>query len=56
MTLIGDDNCDKVLISEYPSIDAFLEMQRNKSYFAAVPYRTEALEDSRLIVIRMRPS
>lgn len=55
MTVIGDDDWDKVIIAEYPSIDAFLEMQRDTTYQAAVPYRTDALEDSRLIAIRMEP-
>lgn len=38
MTLIGNEEWDEVLVAEYPSIDAFLEMQRDKGYQAVVPF------------------
>ena len=52
MTVIGNEEWDEVLLVEYPSIDAFIEMQRNKVYQAAVPFRNEAIEDSRLIAVK----
>lgn len=52
MPLIGNEQWDEVLIVEYPSIEAFITMQRDKEYQAAVPYRTEALLDSRLYLTR----
>ena len=52
MPVIGDDAWDEILIVEYPSIAAFIEMQRNKEYQAAVPFRTEALVDSRLYLTK----
>ena len=48
MTVIGGEEWDAIALYEYPSIDAFIEMNRNKAYLEIVPYRTEALEDSRL--------
>jgi len=49
MPLIGDEQWDEVIIVEYPSIEAFITMQKDKEYQqAAVSYRTEALLDSRL--------
>lgn len=53
MTVIGDEGWDEVFIAEYPSIDAFIELQRDKVYQAAVPHRDEAIEDSRLIAIKL---
>ncbi len=52
MTMIGDEQWDEVFVAEYPSIDAFIEMQRDNVYQAAVPYRDEAIEDSRLIAVK----
>lgn len=52
MPVIGDEQWDEVLIVEYPSIEAFISMQRDKEYQAAVPYRTEALLDSRLYLTK----
>ncbi len=52
MTVIGFEEWDEFFVAEYPSIDAFIEMQRDKGYQAAVPYRDEALEDSRLIAVK----
>lgn len=52
MTVIGNEVWDEVLVVRYPSIDAFIEMQRDEGYQAAVPHRTEAIEDSRLIAVK----
>jgi uncharacterized protein (DUF1330 family) len=48
MPMIGHEQWDEIALYEYPSIDAFIDMQRNKQYQAAVPFRTQALLDSRL--------
>ena len=48
MPVIGDDDWDEILLVEYPSIAAFIEMTSNKDYQAIMHYRTEALIDSRL--------
>ena len=48
MAVIGDEEWDEIALYEYSSIDAFIEMNRDKRYQAVVPYRTEALLDSRL--------
>jgi len=48
MPVIGDEEWDQIALYEYPSIDAFIEMNRDKRYQAVVPYRTNALIDSRL--------
>lgn len=48
MPVIGPERWDAIALYEYPSIDAFIEMNRSPAYQAAVPYRTDALEDSRL--------
>jgi len=48
MPVIGDEEWDEIALYEYPSIDAFIEMNRTKAYQDAVHYRTEALLDSRL--------
>jgi len=47
MPLIGEYDWDSVLIVEYPSIDSFLMMQRDEEYLKVLPYRIEALADSR---------
>ncbi len=47
-TVIGDDAWDEVLIVEYPSRQAFLDMVGNEDYQAAARHRTHALTDSRL--------
>jgi len=52
MTVIGGDAWDEIIIAEYPSIDAFIEMNRDKDYQQAVHYRTEALLDSRLYLVK----
>ncbi len=38
---------------EYPSFNAFIDMQRDKKYQAVFHYQDEALEDSRLIAIKV---
>jgi len=48
MPVIGEEEWDEIALYEYPSIDAFMEMQMDKQYQAAVPFRTDALLDSRL--------
>ncbi|MBU4052845.1 MAG: DUF1330 domain-containing protein [Proteobacteria bacterium] len=48
MPVIGEEQWDEIALYEYPSIAAFIEMQRDKQYQAVVPFRTEALLDSRL--------
>ena len=48
MPVIGEEEWDEIALYEYDSIDAFIEMNRNKEYQAILHYRTEALLDSRL--------
>jgi len=48
MPVIGEEEWDEIALYEYDSIEAFIHMNRNKEYQAVVPYRTEALLDSRL--------
>ncbi len=48
MTVIGGEEWDEIALYEYPSIEVFIEMNRNKEYQAGVHYRTDALLDSRL--------
>jgi uncharacterized protein (DUF1330 family) len=52
MAVIGDEDWDEVLIAQYPSIAAFIEMNRDKDYQQAVQHRTEALLDSRLYLVK----
>ncbi len=52
MPVIGDEEWDEILIAKYPSIDAFIEMNRNKEYQKSVQFRTEALIDSRLYLVK----
>jgi uncharacterized protein (DUF1330 family) len=50
--VIGDDDADQwdeVLLVEYPSRKAFLDMATNKEYEKVGEHRTAALADSRLI-------
>lgn len=47
-TVIGEDAWDEVLIVEYPSRQAFLDMIGDADYQAATEHRTRALADSRL--------
>ncbi len=48
MPVIGNEQWDAIALYEYPCIEAFIEMNRSKAYQDVVPFRTEALEDSRL--------
>ena len=52
LTVIGGEAWDEVIIAEYPSIAAFIEMNRDKDYQQAVQHRTEALLDSRLYLVK----
>jgi uncharacterized protein (DUF1330 family) len=45
-TVIGGEACDRIILVEYPSRQAFLEMSGDPGYPAAL--RAEALVDSRL--------
>lgn len=47
-TVIGQDGWDSVLLVEYPSRKAFLDMVMNPEYQAFTHFRTDALVDSRL--------
>ena len=51
-TVIGGEDWDEIIIAQYPSIAAFIEMNRDKDYQQAVNYRTEALVDSRLYLVK----
>ncbi len=51
-TFIGDDGWDAVLLVQYPSRSAFMEMLSDQQYIEASQYRTEGLIDSRLYVSR----
>jgi uncharacterized protein (DUF1330 family) len=48
MTFIGQEDWDAVLLVEYPSRAAFLQMTRSTEYQDVVRFRSEALTDSRL--------
>ena len=48
MPVIGAESWDEIALYEYPSIEAFIDMQRNEEYQAVVPFRTQGLLDSRL--------
>ena len=54
MTFIGDDYWDAVLLVQYPSRSAFVEMVTDSQYLEAAKYRSEGLLDSRLYVTRPR--
>jgi uncharacterized protein (DUF1330 family) len=47
-TVIGEDGWDEVLIVQYPSRQAFLDMVTHPDYQAITHLRTNALTDSRL--------
>jgi uncharacterized protein (DUF1330 family) len=51
-TVIGGEAWDEVIIVRYPSISAFIEMNRDKEYQENVRYRHEALTDSRLYLMK----
>ncbi|MGE0484524.1 MAG: DUF1330 domain-containing protein [Gammaproteobacteria bacterium] len=48
----ADETWDDVLLVEYPSIEAFLDMLRSPPYQACVHHRRAALADSRLVPTR----
>ncbi len=48
MPLIGEGDWDSVLIVEYPSIASFLKMQMDEEYLKMLPYRINALAESRV--------
>lgn len=48
-SLIGEDGWDLVLLVEYPTRQAMLDMVASPEYQAIEHLRTEALEDSRLV-------
>ena len=51
--LIGPDEetWDRVLLVQYPDIQAFFSMTQNPEYLAGAGHRTAALADSRLLPI-----
>jgi arylsulfatase A-like enzyme/uncharacterized protein (DUF1330 family) len=51
-TLIGDEEWDEILVVEYPSREAFLNMVQSDEYKVPKQMRNEALEDSRLICMQ----
>lgn len=53
--LIGpaEDRWDRVMIVEYPSVEAFLGMATNTAYLAGIGHRSAALADSRLLPIEV---
>ena len=54
--LIGpkDEKWDICFIAEYPSVESFISMQKDKAYLKAVEHRQIAVKTSRLI--RMAPN
>ena len=52
LTVIGGEAWDEVIIVLYPSVAAFIDMNRDKEYQANVRYRHEALTDSRLYLVK----
>ncbi|MEL6180519.1 MAG: DUF1330 domain-containing protein [Myxococcota bacterium] len=48
LTFIGDDAWDEVLIVQYPSRQAFIDMIMHPDYIKLAIRRSESLEDSRL--------
>lgn len=44
-----DEEWDEVVLVQYPSIGAFMDMIREEEYQAAAVHRTAALENARLI-------
>ncbi len=54
LTVIGpsDEAWDEVVLVQYPSRKAFLQMASNPDYLACTVHRTAALADSRLIAMR----
>jgi uncharacterized protein (DUF1330 family) len=58
LMLIGprEEYWDHCFIAEYPGVAAFVEMIRDPVYREAVKHRQAAVEDSRLIRLKPRPS
>ena len=52
MTVIGHEEWDEVILARYPSLKAFIEMNRDPEYLKIANYRHDGLEDSRLIMTR----
>ena len=52
-TLIGGEDWDAVLVVEYPSRKAFLDMVTSEEFQQGKHLRQEALEDSRLICMQV---
>jgi len=50
--VIGDEQWDTIIIVEYPSRDAYLDMVQCDAYKAGKHLRTEALDDSRLVCMQ----
>ena len=55
MSVIGPEHWDLVALAEYPNRAAFLSYVQSAEYQAIAHYRTEALEDSRLILTTAIP-
>jgi uncharacterized protein (DUF1330 family) len=51
-TVIGGEEWDDVFIVEYPSKEAFFDMVTSEEYQKGAHFRTEALEDSRLVCMQ----
>lgn len=52
-TLIGGEDWDVVLVVEYPSREAFLDMVTSEEFLQGKHLRQEALEDSQLICMQV---
>ena len=50
--VIGDEQWDTIIIVEYPSRDAFVDMVQSEAYKAGQHLRTEAIVDSRLVCMQ----
>lgn len=53
LTVIGEEDWDRVLIVKYPTKDAFIEMTMNPEYQEISKHRTEGILDSRLVLTKM---
>ena len=52
VTIVGAKEWNEILMFEFPSIAAHLEMLRDEEFQAAVHHRAEALEDSRFFAFK----
>jgi len=50
--VIGPECWDMILIVAYPSVEKFMEMVSSEAYREHMHFRTEALEDSRLVCMQ----